>query len=64
MFRRRSFNTLAASLLASPAIAQGPAWPSRAIRLVVPLPPGGAADLIGRIQAQVLADGLGVPCVV
>ena len=64
MIRRRTLPSLAASLLASPAIAQVAAWPNRAIRLVVPLPPGGAADLIGRIQAQVLAEGLGVPCVV
>lgn len=62
MILRRHLPLLAGGLLAAPALAQ--AWPTRTIRLVVPLPPGGAADLIGRIQAQVLQDGLGVPVVV
>ncbi|WP_270934263.1 Bug family tripartite tricarboxylate transporter substrate binding protein [Falsiroseomonas oryzae] len=68
MIHRRILPAVAAGLLAAPARAQSPdgsaAWPNRPIRLVVPLPPGGAADLIGRIQAQVLSDGLGVPVVV
>jgi tripartite-type tricarboxylate transporter receptor subunit TctC len=63
MIRRRHLPALAASLLATPALAQAP-WPARQIRLVVPYPPGGASDIAGRLQAQVLQDGLGVPCVV
>jgi tripartite-type tricarboxylate transporter receptor subunit TctC len=64
MFRRRSLlATLPAAALAAPALAQAP-WPSRQIRLVVPYPPGGASDIAGRLQAQVLAEGLGVPVVV
>jgi tripartite-type tricarboxylate transporter receptor subunit TctC len=54
---------LGATALATPALAQAP-WPARQIRLVVPYPPGGASDIAGRLQAQVLQDGLGVPCVV
>jgi len=34
-------------------------YPIRPIRLVVPSPPGGAVDLVGRIIAQKLADNLG-----
>lgn len=34
-------------------------YPARPIRLVVPSPPGGAVDLIGRTIAQKLADNLG-----
>ncbi len=34
-------------------------YPTRPIRLVVPSPPGGAVDLVGRIIAQKLADNLG-----
>lgn len=40
------------------------AYPERPIRLVVPYPPGGAADLIGRILAKNLADDLGQQVIV
>lgn len=63
MLRRRALPALGLSLLAAPALAQAP-WPARQIRLVVPYPPGGASDIAGRLQAQVLQDGLGVPVVV
>jgi tripartite-type tricarboxylate transporter receptor subunit TctC len=66
MIRRRTLLALAPAAglaLAAPVLAQ-PAWPSRQIRLVVPYPPGGASDIAGRLQAQVLQEGLGVPCVV
>jgi tripartite-type tricarboxylate transporter receptor subunit TctC len=67
MIRRRHLlaaaSALAASPLAAPAIAQAP-WPNRPIRLVVPYPPGGASDIAGRMQADVLSAGLGVPVVV
>ncbi|MCC7428479.1 MAG: tripartite tricarboxylate transporter substrate binding protein [Alphaproteobacteria bacterium] len=53
----------AASGLAAPAIAQG-AWPNRAIRMVVPFPPGGAVDLIGRMVADGLSGILGQQVVV
>jgi tripartite-type tricarboxylate transporter receptor subunit TctC len=69
MIRRRPLlaaaSALAASPLAAPAIAQGTGgWPNRPIRLVVPYPPGGASDIAGRMQADVLSAGLGVPVVV
>ncbi|MCS6933434.1 MAG: tripartite tricarboxylate transporter substrate binding protein [Acetobacteraceae bacterium] len=69
MIRRRHLlaaaSALAAPPLAAPAIAQGAGgWPSRPIRLVVPYPPGGASDIAGRMQADVLSAGLGVPVVV
>jgi len=35
------------------------AWPDRAIRLVVPFPPGGPVDLVARIVAPKLAERLG-----
>ncbi len=67
MIRRRALPTLGVALLAAPAFAQSPAqapWPNRPIRLVVPYPPGGASDIAGRLQAQVLSEGLGVPVLV
>jgi len=55
---------LAASLpMAAPAMAQAP-WPSRPLRLIVPFPPGGPTDLVGRAAAGILAEGLGQQVVV
>src|ERR1700674_1991608 len=34
-------------------------WPSRPIKLIVPFAAGGTADLLGRVFAQALSDGLG-----
>jgi len=42
--------------------AQG--YPDRPIRMVVPYPPGGAADLIGRILGKKLAEYLGQQVIV
>ncbi|WP_431282993.1 Bug family tripartite tricarboxylate transporter substrate binding protein [Humitalea sp. 24SJ18S-53] len=63
MIRRRTLSLLGASLLAAPALAQAP-WPNRPIRFVVPVTPGGAADITARLIAQTLSDGLGAPVVV
>ena len=50
------------ALLALPARAQG--FPDRPIRLVVPFPPGGAADFLGRVMGERMARGLGQPVTV
>ncbi|MBI4203829.1 MAG: tripartite tricarboxylate transporter substrate binding protein [Betaproteobacteria bacterium] len=39
-------------------------YPDRPIRLIVGFPPGGAADILGRIAAQQLGDALGQQVVV
>ena len=39
-------------------------WPTRSIRLVVPFPAGGAADLFARLVGTELAQGLGQPVIV
>jgi len=49
---------LAAALsIAAPSIAQQD-YPARPIRLIVPYPPGGPTDLIGRLTSDVLAKRL------
>jgi tripartite-type tricarboxylate transporter receptor subunit TctC len=58
---------LATSLFHFNAVAQGTdssAWPNKPISLVVPYPPGGTSDVIGRQLAQRLRDELGVAFVV
>ena len=51
------------SLLPSLAVAQG-AYPSRAITMIVPFPPGGLADLVARPVAESMARDLGQPVVI
>jgi tripartite-type tricarboxylate transporter receptor subunit TctC len=48
-------------IMISPLYAQS--YPSKPIRFILPYPPGGAVDTIGRIVAQKLAEGLGQPVV-
>ncbi|WP_203075703.1 Bug family tripartite tricarboxylate transporter substrate binding protein [Falsiroseomonas ponticola] len=63
--RRRAIGLALAGLGAAvgPAAAQG-SFPSRTIRLVVPFPPGGSSDLLGRLVAAQLSQRLGQPVVV
>jgi len=59
---RRLFLAIAAAvgLAASPpALAQGAAYPSKPIRLIVPYPPGGPLDAAARALAERLKDSLG-----
>jgi tripartite-type tricarboxylate transporter receptor subunit TctC len=56
---------LAASLLAAPGatLAQS-AWPSKTVRIVVPVTTGGPSDLVARILADKLAPALGRPVII
>lgn len=49
-------------MAAGPAIAQS--FPSRPVRFIVPFPPGGGADVIGRVLALKLVDKWGQQVVV
>jgi tripartite-type tricarboxylate transporter receptor subunit TctC len=55
---------LAAGAIAAPAPAQPvDAWPARPIRFILPFPPGGGTDILGRLIAERLTAGLGQPVV-
>jgi tripartite-type tricarboxylate transporter receptor subunit TctC len=59
---RRDFLSLAAAAAALPAVsrlAQADTYPSRPIRLVLPFPPGGVFDIIGRPWADKVKSSLG-----
>jgi tripartite-type tricarboxylate transporter receptor subunit TctC len=64
---RRLFLRLTAGAIALPALAcktLAQAYPARPLRLIVPFPPGGPTDLVGRPLAQSLAERLGQPVVI
>ncbi len=65
--RRTLIGAAGVSLLAAPAI--GPAraqsdFPNKALKMIVPYPPGGGTDGLGRITAQFLGEKLGQQIVV
>jgi tripartite-type tricarboxylate transporter receptor subunit TctC len=50
------------ALISTAAMAQS--FPSRSVRWIVPVPPGGATDIIARIVAQKMTESWGQPVVV
>src|SRR6266496_1361804 len=59
---RRNFLHLAAAAAALPAvsrIARAQTYPSRPVRLIVPLAPAGASDITARLIGQWLSERLG-----
>lgn len=59
--------TRGAAALAMVAVVTGAGaqnYPNRPIRMVVPFPPGGAVDVIGRVVAPALSERLGQPLVI
>ena len=64
--RRRQFLTLSAAAaaglvapVAAPRIARAQAYPARPVRLVIPFPPGGAFDAVGRPLVDKMKSILG-----
>jgi tripartite-type tricarboxylate transporter receptor subunit TctC len=64
---RRRFLHLAAGAAAIPAVSRfawAQTYPSRPVRLIVGFPPGGVADMFGRLMGQLLSERLGQQVVV
>src|SRR6266508_3600051 len=64
---RRNFLHLAAgaaALTAVSRIAKAQAYPTRPVRLIVPIAPGGASDILARLMGQWLSERLGQPFII
>jgi tripartite-type tricarboxylate transporter receptor subunit TctC len=61
---RRHALLLVAGAIAAPTLARAQAWPSRPVRLIIPFPPGGAADIVGRLLGAHFQQALGQPFVI
>ena len=66
-YRRKALKAVAAVAVAGlaplTARAQG-AWPNRPLKMIVPFPAGGTADVLGRLLAQRLSDAIGQSIVI
>ncbi len=56
--------SLAAGLVAAAFGAAAQAYPSRPVKVIIPFPPGGTLDAVGRQLAQKLSEQMGQPFVV
>ncbi|MDZ4355321.1 MAG: tripartite tricarboxylate transporter substrate binding protein, partial [Variovorax sp.] len=65
---RRPVLTAALAMLALstavPKLARAQDWPTKPLKLVVPQPPGGGFDFVGRLLAERLSRALGQPVIV
>ena len=52
------------ALIAFGGSALAQTWPAKPVRLIVPYPPGGSADILARAIGQKLAEGMGQQVVV
>ena len=64
--KRRTLLQAAGAAAATAALpsALAQSYPGKSIRMIIPFPPGGATDILGRVLAQKLGDQLGQTVVV
>ncbi|MGJ7522660.1 hypothetical protein ACSFA0_19390 [Variovorax sp. LT1P1] len=53
--------TVVALTWAAPFSVHAQAWPAKAVRIIVPSPPGGSTDQIARVMGQKLSLAWGQP---
>src|SRR5262245_56931163 len=58
------FRTIFALIAVLPAIALGQAYPSKPVKMIVPFPAGGPADIFGRGLAHGMGEQLGQTVIV
>ena len=63
---RRQFLQLSAgaAALGVSRFAWAQTYPSRPVRLIVPFPPGGGAEIVARLIGQWLSERLGQPFII
>jgi tripartite-type tricarboxylate transporter receptor subunit TctC len=61
---KRATSVLSAAFLIAPVFALAQTYPVKPIRMIAPFPPGGTTDVVCRIVAQQLTDGLGKQIIV
>lgn len=64
MTSRKFWTAVLFASLAGTGWAQGPAFPSKPVKWIVPYPPGGITDSVTRIVTQKLSDAIGQPIVI
>jgi tripartite-type tricarboxylate transporter receptor subunit TctC len=62
--RRHVLQALGSSAAFSPMSSWSQSYPTRPIKIIIPFPPGGPTDILGRIVAQKLGERLGQTVVV
>jgi tripartite-type tricarboxylate transporter receptor subunit TctC len=62
--KRRRLIACTSLLFVCPAVARGIDFPTRAVTIIVPFPPGGSTDRQGRLIAKGLSERLGKPVIV
>ena len=55
---------IAVGFMATSTSGRAQSYPSKPIRMIVPFPAGGGADIIGRVAAQKLSEGFGQQVIV
>jgi len=64
-YRRVAIAMLASFLGSAPAVAaQAPNWPTRPVRVIVPMGPGGGSDIVARLMSAKLGESFGQQFVV